>query len=166
MKKYFVHIVSLLQILYYRAKYRIDFNRCLFYRSSIYLANPNNVSLHGGSFVASWIRISGKNNTIKASNCQCSHSSILINGNGNSINIEDGTDFGSLRIVLIGNHCHIHIGRSTKSNGTYLCCTGESNYIEIGRDCLFANDTEIWASDTHEILSNKTGGGNKYAKAC
>lgn len=55
----------------------------------------------------------------------------------------------------MGNNCTVTIGRNTTANSAgslYIVCMGESNYINIGEECMIADAVDIWASDTHPIF--------------
>jgi acetyltransferase-like isoleucine patch superfamily enzyme len=34
-----------------------------------------------------------------------------------------------------------------------MVCMGNDNYIIIGKNCMFAHDVELWATDSHPIFN-------------
>lgn len=98
------------------------------------------------------------NNIILAANSSVIASNILLEGNDNTIHIEEGCNLFNMSIVVNGNGCSVTIGKNTSASGSgslYLVCMGADNAVRIGEDCMFADHVDIWASDTHPILDTE-----------
>jgi acetyltransferase-like isoleucine patch superfamily enzyme len=98
----------------------------------------------------------GKNNQIEINNSKICNTNITIKGYDNKLTFEDGFDIRKANIILYGINCSICIGRNTIINGIRIVNVGKNNNIEIGQNCLFADNVEIYGSDTHSIY-NKNG---------
>lgn len=48
--------------------------------------------------------------------------------------------------------CSVIIGEGTTSNGVAMRVLEDNSSIIVGRDCMFSNEINIWASDTHTIV--------------
>lgn len=76
-------------------------------------------------------------------------------GERNRIYLADSVYLGHVNIQIRGNDCAITIGHDSYFNGGRMVAAGKANYIEIGEECLFSDNIEIWASDTHDIYDEK-----------
>lgn len=92
-------------------------------------------------------------NIIKINN-KLLHSEITIEGNNNLLSFEEGGFISHSNILIRANNAHITVGKRTDILSVYIICQGERNYIEIGDDCLFSRDIDIWNSDTHTIYDS------------
>ena len=101
------------------------------------------------------IKVSGLNNTIDIQSSFVSHSTININGNQNSLILKNGVKLRSGNIIIRGDDCIIEIGEDTTFGGIRIVNAGKRTSIKIGRDCLFADQIELWASDTHNIYNGE-----------
>ncbi len=90
---------------------------------------------------------------------------IVIKGNNNHIEIyEECTINHNLHLNIfpaaigaIADHCSIIIGAKSYINGvTILNCGEENTMINIGSDCLFANNIRMQTSDNHSIIDINT----------
>jgi hypothetical protein len=104
----------------------------------------------------------GKNNKMMLDRgCLYGKCKIVLQGNNNVVIIGEGCKLSNLFILVRGNYCKVEIGADTTSNGTSMYCIGEGHKIIIGKDCMFAKDTEIWTSDAHGIINTENGDINK-----
>lgn len=113
-----------------------------------------------------------KNNSVVIENSKVSHCSFNVNGTNNKIVIMnhanvafhgitiDGNNNevvydGCLAVISVrvrGNGCKISVGKGALlDESTSIICMGQNNYVDIGEECMFAENVEIWASDTHLI---------------
>lgn len=102
-------------------------------------------------------KINGSNNTIvidKNANIAYCHFSIV--GDNNEIHISGTT--GIMTITLRGKGCSVQTGEKTSIESCYMVCMGENNSINIGDDCMFSGNIEIWNSDTH-LITDLMGNG-------
>jgi acetyltransferase-like isoleucine patch superfamily enzyme len=98
--------------------------------------------------------IDGNDNNVIIDTIKYWTGQIIIKGNHCSVEIGENTiNSGTGQIIIKGNHCSVKIGENTVSSGAVnFVCAGENNHIKIGKDCLFADNIDIWASDTHSIF--------------
>lgn len=97
------------------------------------------------------IKIKGRNNNIFIKdNAKVAFHGITIIGDNNQV-IYDGCN-AIISVLIRGNACSVSIGKkSLLDESTKIVCMGYKNSIEIGKECMFAEDVELWASDTHPI---------------
>lgn len=101
------------------------------------------------------ITLVGKNNLVSLGKADVFNSSISIFGTNNSIWIQDGVRIYNTNIIIKkATGSHIRIGNDTHLGGGTVVCAGNENFIEIGEQCMIAEDVEIWSSDTHFITIN------------
>ena len=86
------------------------------------------------------------------------NSTIIIDGYSNELIIEESVALNHSTIVVRGNHCRVHIKQFTTIGGTHFICMGQGKSLMVGENCMLAEQSEIWASDSHPIFSthNKT----------
>lgn len=97
--------------------------------------------------------ISGEHNEVNTNNAVISNSSINIKGNNNTLFLYNNVKLRGATVNIRGNGCSITIGENSSFGGVRMINVGENNPINIGKDCLFSDHIEIWASDTHSILN-------------
>lgn len=105
-------------------------------------------------------------------------SNIFSDGNNNTIEFDEGVRIHNCKFIIIGSNCSIKIkgsriiknskfelldsntsiivGNNTGFNNNRILVAGLGNKIEIGDECIFAENAELWASDTHSILDVET----------
>jgi acetyltransferase-like isoleucine patch superfamily enzyme len=111
---------------------RIDLNNAVIERSSMTIIGTNNIISFKGNLSASKIKIWGTNNQIII------HPHVKINNS---------------TVVLRGNNIKVEIGNGSTFGSMYLVCMGDNNRIDIGENCMFAENINIWASDSHPIYN-------------
>lgn len=107
-----------------------------------------------------YLRVEGDGNEIIAGkSLRKSDISIQIYGDNNKIIIGDNLKMNG--IINIGfkwhnktNNSTITIGNNVEINGANILLLEPNSQIRIGNNCLFANDIDIWASDTHSIVDS------------
>lgn len=102
------------------------------------------------------IYVKGDGNEIYVSNSMLTDSSIVVTGKNNRVEILEGTELNNVRIIVRGTNCLVHIGKNTTFGGARLINVGRANQLVIGESCLFSDQIEVWASDTHAIY-NESG---------
>lgn len=120
--------------------------------------NSNVVRLYKCNIYNSKFIVNGNHNNIvvKDSNNIINGLSIKIYGQNNFLEIKDNACIYGLRIVIRGESCHIIIGQGfTENINCMLTCMGNKNYIEIGDDCMFSENIDIWNTDSHQIKNLK-----------
>lgn len=111
----------------------------------------SNLNLINCSIEQSALVIKGKSNSIQCQNVKIENSDIRIVGMNNRITIESGVKLKDVKINIRGTSCILKIEKNTTFGGCRIVNVGIDNSINIGRDCMFADNIEIWASDTHTI---------------
>jgi len=125
------------------------------YRVKINIQSNNNVSLKYCEVSNTKINISGNLNTIEANNSLLENNIINISGTDNKLILEKGVKLRRATLHIRGQNCLVKIGNNTTTGGVRIVNVGNNNNIEIGEDCLLADNIEIWASDTHSIYNEK-----------
>ena len=86
----------------------------------------------------------------------CRKVRVNINGNNNTVVIDDGA-FLHYTKINIGfpdcpiNNCYVHIGKNTRINGAFIQLGEQESEVTIGEDCLISDNVEISCTDTHSI---------------
>lgn len=111
------------------------------------------IALDNAILKQSCIHIDGKGNELILRQSYLWKVKIQIFGKNNLIEIEADAKLNLTTIVLRGNNCHIRIGKRTTFGSSYMVCMGEGNSITIGDECMFAENIEIWNTDSHPIFN-------------
>ena len=157
MKQIIIKLYSVFISLYYYFLWHksVDQNNIIFFRSVIRGVKNNEIKLNQARIKYSNIHIHGQNNYLELNQCNFNKTTVLIVGENNLINISPDVNMNSTHIVLRGNNCQIKIGRGTTFGSAYIVCMGRFNSIQIGEECMFAENVEIWNSDSHPIFDNE-----------
>lgn len=103
------------------------------------------------------IKVIGNNNCITLDkHTNIKRCSILIKGNNCILDIKGGRIMIDTSLELLDSDTKIIVKSNTGFNKNRLVVAGIGNEINIGSDCIFAEHSEIWASDTHSILDIET----------
>lgn len=127
----------------------------IFYRVKIYQDNDNTISFNGGNIKKSIISIKGSGNILECGSINVDRSSITIRGTNNKIIIKDAVELRSATIIIRGSGCSVEIGYNTTFGGVRIINVGKDNKISIGDRCLFSDNIEVWASDTHPVFNEQ-----------
>lgn len=114
----------------------------------------NFLQIEGSSITKSHISISGIGNNVIFRGEHLTKCYISVTGNNNRIVVEAGVGISDGNIIIRGKECIIQIGEKTTFGGVRIVNVGCSNVINIGKGCLFSDNIEIWASDTHYIYND------------
>lgn len=104
------------------------------------------------------IKIKGRGNKITFGKNVTGKINLVIYGDNNTVHIAGGRwtivsgRIGFKDINTSG--CRLHIGQNTLINGMSCILLDNNSSIDIGRDCLFSDGIDIWASDTHTIYDD------------
>ncbi len=135
-------------------KYRLPL---FFYKSKTIMNGIKNSLQIFSKVEKSMFFISGNGNKLIANAIEIINTSISVTGNNNEIIFEKDTKIRNCNIIIRGNGCKILIGNQTTIGGARIINVGTNCLIKIGNKCLFSDNIEIWASDTHSIFdSNNT----------
>lgn len=111
----------------------------------------NNVEFINAFVKRTHINIIGKNNNIII---RGNHTNLIINifGDNNKLELEFNTKSSEGEIIVRGNNCLLSIGNETTfGKKAYIVCMGVHNKILIGKENMFADNIEIWNTDSHPI---------------
>jgi acetyltransferase-like isoleucine patch superfamily enzyme len=120
--------------------------------SKFRLKKTNKIDLYRAVVEKSSITIDGKNNQIFFKG-NLSASKINIWGSSNQIIIHPNVKLNKSTLIIRGNNINLVIGKGSTFGSMYLVCMGENNYIKIGENCMFAENINLWASDSHPIYN-------------
>lgn len=82
------------------------------------------------------------------------NSKIKIEGQGLCFEIGQNVRLNNMFVFLRGRNGLIRIGEDTSFGGGNLVCDGDGNWIEIGKNSMIAEGTDIWNSDSHKIFKD------------
>lgn len=111
----------------------------------------NRVEFVNASVKRTTINFVGKNNSIII---RGNHTNLIINifGDNNKLELGFNTKTSEGEIIVRGNNCLLSIGNETTfGKKAYIVCMGVHNKILIGEENMFADNIEIWNTDTHPI---------------
>lgn len=153
MKSYFIKVISFFNILL--LKINGVKSKGLFYLVRINQTGNNIIHLKNVDIRKTLITVNGNDNTIVADGAFVENSNISISGTHNRLTIADGVKLRCAQINIRGERCSIEINKNTKFGGIRLINVGSNNYISIGENCMFSDQVEVWASDTHPIFNEQ-----------
>jgi len=113
----------------------------------------NRLQLYNAFIERSSILIEGISNQICISG-SITNTKVSVWGNNNQIMIHPAVQLNNSTIVLRGNNCKIEIGTGSTFGSIYMVCMGKNNFIKVGENCMFAENVDIWATDSHPIYNN------------
>jgi acetyltransferase-like isoleucine patch superfamily enzyme len=124
--------------------------KSILFLSKFQIEKLNDLQIIGATLGKCIVQIQGKNNELLIFG-EIHNSKINIWGDNNQIIISPKVKLNNATIVLRGTNCIIEIGEGTTFGGIYMVCMGKNNYIKIGKECMFADGIDIWATDSHPI---------------
>jgi acetyltransferase-like isoleucine patch superfamily enzyme len=101
------------------------------------------------------IIIEGERNRLRVGENVILNASIIMQGSGGLIEIEDDCQLAGTIHIVRGEGAIIRIGQTTTFNAVALTMH-ESGEIVIGKDCLFSTDIHMDVSDMHPIYDGDT----------
>ena len=120
------------------------------------IIGKNNIVQSEGLFLATKMIINGNSNKIVVhKNSKIESVTLRIIGNNHRINIGANCVIKSGEIWLEDNGCILEIGDYTTIENAHLAVT-ESTKLIIGKDCMFAKQTEVRTGDFHAIFDRKS----------
>lgn len=154
MKKIVTQILSLISKLSFYLKIpKQDIYSSSFFKTRLQISKTSTLIFEKTKFEKVDIFVKGTNNSITSINSKISRSIININGNNNILSFEGNNEFVG-EINIRGNNCKVIIGIKSTFGGVRIVNVGKDNTINIGKNCMFSDHIEIWASDTHTIYDN------------
>lgn len=155
MKRFIIKMISEFTILACKLRYRVRTANSIFFRVRIRCNHISNMLAFSNSVVKrSSIIVNGNNNNVDIRGL-LSDSKITIFGSNNNLIIDLSCSINQSTLIIRGDNCTIRIGKHTTFGGVYMVCMGSANYINIGDECMFAENIDIWNSDSHPIIDVK-----------
>ncbi len=110
--------------------------------------------------------IIGDNNEIEISeSCLINNVTFFIRGDNNKIKIGKAVRFNKGGSIWIEDYnCEAIIGDNTTFEDSHIAVTEPNSKIQIGNDCMFANDIDIRTGDSHSIIDSLTNERINYAQ--
>lgn len=152
-KKYLKQLISMIYKLYlFCFKNNIPIKNNLFFFNTINIARNSKININSSTLEKNNIHTIGNGNQITFDKSYISKCFIKIQGNNNRLILQKDVLLRNAHIIIRGNNCSIQIGNATTFGQIRLVNVGANNDIKIGDNCLFSDNIEIWASDTHSIF--------------
>jgi len=99
--------------------------------------------------------VEGDNNKVYIAKGNTIHNSnIHVIGSNCNVYIDSPRDMRNCKIIVKGRGSCLNIGKNFSIGSGRIVCQGE---INIGQNCMVADNVEIWSSDTHEIINVADG---------
>ena len=115
------------------------------------------VILNSGYVVNSRFIINGNGNVLLFDDdVKINHCQFIINGDNCLIDLRGSRIIKNSKFELLDSNTQITIGNNTGFNNNRILVAGFGNKINIGKECIFAENAELWASDTHSIIDLET----------
>ena len=133
----------------------VEKSRFIFLKISEPFRNQNKIKINFSNVEKSVFSIKGEKNEIDINGALITNSKIIISGSNNRLTIAKKAKIREVIMHIRGNNCVIEIGENTTFGGGRIVNVGIDNSISIGKNCLFSDHIEIWASDTHSIFNEK-----------
>jgi acetyltransferase-like isoleucine patch superfamily enzyme len=148
-------ILSIIFIIYLKLiNTKLYFSKSIIYFSKILVSNSNHFYLNSAIIERCFISVEGEFNQINVEG-NLFATKIKIWGKNNQIIIHPNVRLNNSTIILRGNNCRIEIGEGSTFGSINLVCMGTNNYIEIGKNCMFAENIDLWASDSHPVFNDE-----------
>ena len=155
MKGYFIKFFSVFNKLWLFSVMGELTMKGIFYWVKIYQERNNSINFNGVEVRKTLIVIKGSGNKLECGRAYIDKTNITITGVNNKIVIKDGVELRSATIIIRGNGCSVEIGYSSTFGGIRIINVGKNNKISIGDKCMFSDNIEVWASDTHPIFNEQ-----------
>lgn len=123
------------------------------------LENNNIITCSDEIYKKCRFMLTGGNNKVSISeNVNINLLNVKIEGNNNTVIIEKGVIVkDQLYINITDSFINIKIDENTTFENNYITAADDYNYVNIGKDCMFAMGGGIVASDFHSIIDLQTG---------
>lgn len=154
MKAIFVKLYSIIIYILYLGVKSVQNEKSILFLTKLQGVRYNRFILNHATIKQCNIIVDGANNEINLQKGALWKTNIQIIGNHNQIIISPNAKIHLTKIILRGNNCIIKIGNSTTIGSAYIVCMGKKNSINIGKECMFAENIEIWNTDSHPIFDS------------
>lgn len=126
------------------------FNK-FFLKRFIRIRGKENILDIKGKLKNSKIKINGNNNTLIIEEGRYKNIDIGIDGDNHTIIIKSSNRITGLKIVVQNHDNKIFIDTGVGIAGALLVACGVNNTISIGRDSMISDDVVMWGCDGHSI---------------
>jgi acetyltransferase-like isoleucine patch superfamily enzyme len=111
-------------------------------------------------------KINGDGNTIEINDgCVLNNVTFYIRGNNHRVLIGKCCIFSSGSVIVMeDSDCSLIIGEKSTFDYVQLAVTEPRSRLTIGRDCMFAYDIDVRTGDSHSIISQTSNERINYAK--
>lgn len=133
----------------YKIKYRDHSNRFI-------LHMPDGTTVYNPKYIRGYhVEFFGKNATLEIYEpCKLKGSKILLYNHDHFVLKQT---IGAIFVqggACCSGHTHLFIDEGCTLNNTHFYLNSCPNaFITLGKDCMFSTDIRLWASDTHQIIS-------------
>lgn len=149
------NILKMSTIIWQQIIKRRKMNNSIFILNKCHIGNDCSITLCNSYMSRMNITLDGSGNELINEGGTCIRGEIHIEGKENIVKIEKNCYLSKIRIVVRGNGCNVTIGKGVTCGSAFIACMGEDNHIEIGEDCMLAEDVDIWATDSHPIFDSE-----------
>lgn len=122
--------------------------------SRIFGRKGNDLQMKSCSVKKSDITLSGTGQSISIKGCDIYNCNIYLRGKGHKLIIEDGVRLHNMWIKIIGEDNRVQIGSKSTFGSGHIISGGKGTFIQIGKNCMFADGVDIWSTDTHSVLQD------------
>lgn len=129
-------------------------DKAIIFMSEIQGLDGNKLRMYDCLVKKSRIAFSGEENSIQIKGCEIFNCDIFLRGKGHSLIIEDGVRLHNMWIKIIGEGNTVHIGPKSTFGSGHIISGGNKTVISIGKNCMIADEVDIWGTDTHSIYQN------------
>ena len=152
LKSLFQASIAFVNSLFFLTLPNVKISYAKLYFTKIHCLSGCSVNLSRSNISKSSFNLHGSGNLIKAENAEISDSIITVQGVNNRVIIDEQVKLRKATIVVRGSNCSIYIGAGSTFGQIRIVNVGKNNTVSIGKSCLFADNIELWASDTHSIF--------------
>jgi len=100
------------------------------------------------------IKIKGQNKLFIAKKAKIIGCRISIEGENNTLTIEEGSVVRLATLEILGDNCSLYIGKNCiVGHGCYLSVK-EGKVLHIGEECMLSRNAKLMTSDGHFIYKN------------
>jgi len=128
------------------------------------LQEKNNIQIQEKNYKNFCVNMEGVNNTIILEDNSLNEKAkinIQLYGDNNNLIIKKGFILSNHLTFEIGRNlkgygkvqnCRIEIGENTSIESCTMTILNSNSYIDIGRECMFANEINLYNTDSHPVL--------------
>ena len=120
--------------------------------------SSHTVNVHQSRLIRTSIQIDGESNTLEIEpGTRLVDSVILIRGRGHHVQIGRNCLLSRMSLALLSSECRVKIGKLTTSASVNIALSEPGLSLRIGDDCMFSYRVEIICGDAHSLDDAVTG---------